>query len=323
MSLSLNKRALKVIERILSHEREYGVKVHQIDGSTVIDAGVEIFGTYELGVEISKICLACLGDVKLSEIEICSISFPKIEVHTNYPIEACIISQMAGWNLKLSNFQANVSGPGKVLARKPKKIFEKFQYFEDSDEAVLVLETSKIPNSEVVDYLANTCKVLKSNLYIITTSPTSLSGITQICARIVEVAILKLLNMEFPLRNIIYSFGSCPIPYPVPNYLTSSGLANDFIIYAGKVTLMINHDDSDLKNLCSELVSSASSGYGVLLSEELERVGEEFLYKIDPKIFSPSQVQIYSLKTGKVYSAGKIDKNIITKILSKYYGVKA
>ena len=91
------------------------------------------------------------------------------------------------------------------------------------------------------------------------------------------------------------------------------GRANDAILYGGIAHYFVNHnDDGFLEGLIKKAVSSASKNYGKPFSEIFEEAGRDF-YKIDPQIFAPAMMTITNQRTGKTFTAGKINVKVLLK----------
>lgn len=309
---SMNKLAVDLIKKSIDMSRELRVDVLDIGGATVVDAGVKASGSFDMGVIVSKVCLGGLASVDLSPIFIEDIVLPAVAVSTDYPIEACMASQLAGWRIRVGDFFANGSGPARVLAKKPKKLFESIGYVEYSDETALVLETSRLPNEDVVKYVSVETKVEPKNIYIIAVAPNSIAGSVQVSARIVETGIFKLNTMGFDIKSIRYGFGSCPIAPLHPDPLIMMGRTNDMLLYGGFTYYIVDYpDDAKLMECVRKAPSSSSKDYGKSFVELVKQFGEEILYKVDPNIFAPAVVTINNTKSGKTFKAGNINANII------------
>ncbi|MCX8162018.1 MAG: methenyltetrahydromethanopterin cyclohydrolase, partial [Candidatus Bathyarchaeota archaeon] len=192
-TLSVNKLALNLVEELMDNHEYYQVKVSNGPlGSTIVDAGIEARGGFEAGRIITEICMGGLGKASISFESFDGRILPAVKVHTDHPVIATMASQYAGWRVKVGKFFALGSGPARALSLEPKTLYEKIGYRDESDEAVIVFETSSKPDESVVDYVAGKCGVKPSNLYIILTPTMSLSAMVQISGRIVETGIHKL-----------------------------------------------------------------------------------------------------------------------------------
>ncbi|MCC6057411.1 MAG: methenyltetrahydromethanopterin cyclohydrolase [Desulfurococcaceae archaeon] len=308
----MNKIAANIVVDAVNREKELKIQVIKIGGATVLDMGVKARGSLEAGLVVSRICLGGLATVGVEPFYLGYTVLPAVTVSTDYPVEACIASQLAGWRIQVKDFQANGSGPARVLARKPRKLLDAIGYTEVSDEAVLVLETDRYPSEEVVLYIANETKVQPNNLYLVLVSPASIAGSVQVSARIVETGIFKLNTIGFDIKSIIYGYGVCPIAPLHPDPLIMAGRTNDMLLYGGTTFYIVDYpDDEKLREFVEKSPSSASKDYGKSFTEAVKTYGWDFLYKVDPSIFAPAVITINNARSGRTYTAGKINTDIL------------
>jgi methenyltetrahydromethanopterin cyclohydrolase len=314
--ISVNKLALNLVKELMDNQEYYQVKVLSGPlGSSIIDAGIEARGGFEAGRIITEICMGGLGKASLSFEYFDGKILPAIRVYTDHPIVATMASQYAGWRIKVGKFFALGSGPARALSLEPKMLYEKIGYRDESDEAVIVFETSSKPDEAVVEYIANKCGVKPSNLYIILTPTTSLSALVQIAGRIVETGIHKLNEIGFDINRIVYGCGYAPIAFPHPDFGRSMGRSNDVILYGGVAFYGVDfEDDEALDKFISETPSSASKDYGRPFHQIFKEAGYDF-YKIDPHLFAPASVIAFNVRTGKVHKAGRVDVEILLRSL--------
>jgi len=308
---------MKLVRELCAKADMYRVKVKKSKtGASVIDAGLEAEGSIEAGKIITEICLGGLGQAKISTIQIGSKSLPSILVTTNFPAISTLGSQMAGWQIKSKDFQALGSGPARALALKPKSIFEQIDYKDKYDEAVLVLETDKEPPEDVVVNIAKSCRIDIGKLFLVVVPITSISGITQVSGRVVEMGIYKLVNMGVDPKCILYAEGSAPILPAHQDPVEAMGRSNDAILYGGETHVVLNYDeDVELRRLTEKSVSSASEQYGQSFAEILKKTDFDF-YKIDSQLFAPAVMTIENKRTGRTFSAGKINSDVLLRTIN-------
>jgi methenyltetrahydromethanopterin cyclohydrolase len=317
MTLSMNKLAARLVAEMLAREEELKVTSTRIAGATVIDAGVKARSSFEAGIYVSKICLGGLASVSATSYRIREYYVPAVEVSTDHPVEACMASQLAGWRISVKDFFANGSGPARALARKPKKLFEKIGYSEESDEAVLVLETEKYPDEDVIKYISSEARVKPESLYILLVSPASIAGSVQVSARIVETGMFKLHTLEFDLRTILYGHGVCPVAPLHSSPLKMAGRSNDMLLYGGVTFYTVDYpDDAKLSEYVSKAPSSASKDYGKSFTELVDQYGWDFLYKVDPSIFAPALLIVNNARSGSTLLSGRINYDVLERALT-------
>ena len=140
--LSVNNNSLKLVRKILENPEYYNVILENIDGARIIDCGIKAKGGYEAGRLLTEICLGGYGRTGISVKKYGDLMLPSVNVYTDSPSIAALGSQLAGWRIKIGDYQAIGSGPARALSLKPKEIYDKIGYKDNSSSAVIVLETS-------------------------------------------------------------------------------------------------------------------------------------------------------------------------------------
>jgi len=309
--MSLNKDALKIFEEIIERKSELECSVsEQSNGTTILDAGIDVPGSNEAGRLVGEICLGGAGKVELSEVTIDDLTLPSVIVTTDKVTEACLCSQYAGWTVTVEKYFAMASGPARAIAR-VEKLYKKLGYSEESDVAVIVLETRESPPENVTEYIAEKCGVPTSGLYVVVAPTACLAGSVQISARIVEVGVHKLHELKFDPWKIRKGRGIAPIAHVAKKDTKAMGITNDCILYAGDTFYDIEPSEGDdLKALIEKVPSSTSEQYGTPFYKLFKSFDFDF-YKVDPLLFSPAKISITDISTGTEYSAGALDSGVL------------
>jgi methenyltetrahydromethanopterin cyclohydrolase len=210
------------------------------------------------------------------------------------------------------------------LARKPKDLYESLGYSEESDIAVIVLETEKKPPETIIQFIAEKCKIQTKNLYAVMFSTTSLAGATQVSGRIVETGLHKLERLELDPLAVKHAWGYAPIVPVHPDSGESMGRTNDAILYGGVTNYTVDYEDEQkLESIVKQAPSSASkmlqeakklAGENPRFMDIFREAGFDF-YKIDTNIFAPAMVAITNKRTGKTFKAGTVDYGVMKKSL--------
>lgn len=317
-TLSVNELAWKLLVKMLENSDLYGVKVRKSElGTVIVDAGLEAKGGFQAGEIITQICMGGCGKAKIICKKYGKLEFPSIFVYTDHPVIATLGSQYAGWQIKEEEYFAIGSGPARALALKPKKIYDEIGYKDNFNKAIVVLETDKPPSSKLIKRIASDCKIDPKNLAIILTPTTSIAGAVQVSGRIIETGIHKLRRIGLNPNVILHAWGIAPIPPSHPKFPNAMARTNDAILYGGSASYVVEHDDDELKKIVKKAPSTASEAYGKPFIEIFKEAKYDF-YKVDPDLFAPAIVSIYNKKTGRVFSAGRIN----TDILETSLGVK-
>jgi methenyltetrahydromethanopterin cyclohydrolase len=229
-------------------------------------------------------------------------------------------SQFAGWQIKGEGFSAIASGPARALALKPKNLYEKLAYKEESDIAVIVLETEKKPSEAVIQVVADKCRVLPKNVYAVMFSTTSLTGATQVSGRIVETGLHKLERLEFDPLLVKHAWGYAPIVPVHPSSSEAMGRTNDAILYGGVTNYTVDfEDEAKLEAIAKQAPSSASkmlqearklAAKNPRFLDIFKEAGFDF-YKVDPDLFAPAVVSVTNKRTGKTVRAGALDVDVL------------
>jgi methenyltetrahydromethanopterin cyclohydrolase len=307
----VNNLTYEIIKTIQTKPDYYGVKINQLpSGSTVIDTGIEAPGGFDAGLLTTEIAMGAAGKAQLGFSDYDGLHLPTVIVSTDHPGIALFGAQLAGWRVKADDYQADGSGPARALALRPKTVFEKIKYKDESDVAIILLETEEKPPDAAALYIADRCKVKPENVYIVLTSTTSMSGMIQISGRVVEVGFFRLDLLGFDLGKIKYASGYAPIMPVHPDGGKSMGRAEDAITYGGVVNYVVDEDEDVIKNIINKASSLTSPDYGRPSYDIFKSANFDFT-KIDPAIFAPAMVTITCSRTGSSYTSGEINYGLI------------
>jgi methenyltetrahydromethanopterin cyclohydrolase len=311
--LSVNQMAYRLVKKLCEQSEEFGVLIKKLpSGVTLIDAGIKAHSGFAAGQVLTEICLGGLGTAEITYKSYGDLKLPSILVHTDYPAISSLGSQFAGWQIKAGKYAAMGSGPARALSLKPKELYEKISYRDESDLGILVLETSQQPPEEAVAKIAEECKVVPANLFLFMAPTSSVAGSVQISGRIVETGLHKLTELGVDPKTVTHACGIAPIAPVHPKLAQAMGRTNDSIIYLGTAYYTVEGDDEELKKVLEKAPASASKGYGKPFMEIFKEAGYDF-YKIDPGLFAPAVFVINNAKSGKTFCAGKIDLEVFKK----------
>jgi len=111
------------------------------------------------------------------------------------------------------------------------------------------------------------------------------------------------------VRRVVAGYGSCPLPPVARDDMAALGRTNDAVLYGGQVHLTVAGDD-DLSELVERLPASASKDYGEPFGKVFKAAGYDF-YAIDPLLFSPAQIRLTSLGSGRSFEAGRVNLEVL------------
>lgn len=312
-----NEVSFRIVNEILECPEKFGVVVTELDGgATILDCGVHARGGFEVGRLAIDICLGGLGKASLTMAQLGDLALPAATVMTDSPAIATLGIQ-AGYPLFEQEETTSVaSGPARVLAQKPKELFDMLDVNDDSRVGVIVLQMDELPSVELSKRIATECNIDPAFLFMLITPLRSIAGATQIAGRAIEDVTFTMWEiLHYDVRKVKQMIGTAPIA-PVCISGEMKIFPDDFLCYGGTVYMTIEPDSEDLDRLAKELVFESTPICGKTFSQLLKHAKNDFK-KIPgyPGIFRPAQVMINNLKTGKVCEAGKVNPSAIKKCL--------
>jgi methenyltetrahydromethanopterin cyclohydrolase len=316
-ALSVNMLAYQLAQKLLDNPELYGVAVSKSTaGATIIDAGVKAPGGFQAGKILTELCLGGAGKAKLGFKAYENLDLPSITITTDHPAVAALSSQFAGWRIKEENGNIAIgSGPARALALKPKDVYTEIDYKDQSDKAVLTLESNQLPTDLLIEKVTASCNIAAQNLIIVVAPTASIAGITQVTGRIVEVGIHKLKTLGLNPKVIRYAMGYAPISPQGTDFEVAMARTNDAILYGGTVYCTVDYDDeAALQKIVNQAPSMMSKDYGKPFLQIFREADKDF-YKIDHNLFAPAVLMINNARTGKTFKAGKINPKVLSESL--------
>ncbi|HNS25554.1 MAG: methenyltetrahydromethanopterin cyclohydrolase [Methanobacteriaceae archaeon] len=315
--VSVNVEAKKTVDLMIKKADELNIAVDVLsNGSTVIDAGVNVSGSFKAGELYTKVCLGGLADVGISIPGDLSEKFalPSVKIKTDFPSISTLGSQKAGWSVSVGDFFALGSGPARALALKPAETYEEIGYKDDADIAILTLEADQLPGTDVTEAIAKDSGVSPENVYVLVAPTSSLVGSIQISGRVVENGTYKMLEfLHFDVNKVKHAAGIAPIAPVDPDGLKAMGKTNDAVLFGGRTYYYVESEEGDdIKSVAEKLPSSASDGYGKPFFDVFKEAEFDF-YKIDKGMFAPAEVVINDLRTGEIFKAGYVNSELLQK----------
>lgn len=310
---SLNALSNPLVETLVADAEILRLAVTTENGARMVDAGATVRGSIEAGRRIAEICLGGLGTVSIAPAGPIAAWPYSVIVHSADPVLACLGSQYAGWSLADetgdSGFFALGSGPGRAVSV-VEDLYAELGYRDAADRTALVLEAAGGPPASVVAKVAEACGLPAEALTFIYAPTQSLAGSTQVVARVLEVALHKAHTVGFDLHRIVDGIGSAPLSPQHPDFIQAMGRTNDAIIYGGRVQLFVEADEADARQLAEQLPSTTSADHGAPFADIFARVNGDF-YKIDGALFSPAEVIVTSVTTGKSFRGGRLMPELV------------
>ncbi len=307
---TLNERALRLADHMASTAVALRIEVHTLPGGgRVLDCGVKTLGGLQAGLALARVCLAGQAEVSLAAGDIAGVPCPLVQVVTDQPVSACMASQYAGWQIAVGKFFGMGSGPMRAVYGK-EELFDHIPGREQSPVAVGAIETRKLPDDGVFEYLSKALNLPPPKITLLAAPAASPAGNLQVVARSIETALHKLHELNFDLGQIVSSFGTAPLPPVAKDELSAIGRTNDAILYGGRVVLWVNSDDDRIAEVGPKVPSCSSPDYGAPFAGIFERYERDF-YKIDPMLFSPAEIVFCNLKSGRSHAFGRTKADVL------------
>jgi methenyltetrahydromethanopterin cyclohydrolase len=315
-ALSVNQMAYQKAQKLIDNPHLYGVAVTKSTaGATIIDAGVNAPGGFQAGKTLIELCLGGAGKVQLGFKTYGDLAFPSVTVSSDHPAIAMLGSQFAGWRIKDGDQIAIGSGPIRALALKPKDVYEEIGYKDQSDRAVLTLESNALPSDTLIEKVTGASGIAPENLIVVVAPTASVAGLTQVAGRVVEVGIHKLRTLGLNPNLIRYAMGYAPIPPVGKDFEVAMARTNDAILYGGTVYCTVDYDDEvALQKIVDQAPSMASKDYGKPFMQIFREADKDF-YKIDHGLFAPALLMINNAKTGRTFKTGQINPKVLAQAL--------
>lgn len=309
-TLTLNERALRLADYAASNAAALRIQAsNTAGGARIIDCGVKTPGGLQAGLALARVCLAGQAEIALQPGEVAGIACPSVVINSDHPVLACMASQYAGWPISVGKYFAMGSGPMRAIHAR-EELFEHIPGKEEAPVAVGCLETRKLPDDAVIEHLSQALKLPANKITLLAAPAASIAGNLQVVARSLETALHKLHELNFDLEQVVAGFGSAPLPPVAKDELNAIGRTNDAILYGGRVTLWVQSEDDRIAEIGPKVPASASSDYGAPFASIFERAGHDF-YKIDPMLFSPAEIVLGNLKTGRAFAFGRTRADVL------------
>lgn len=316
--ISVNQRAHAMVRQMIDDAEALGVEAIRLkSGATVLDCGVKTAGSLEAGRLFVLAGLGGLGRLEFTR-QLFSpgvagmereFSLQAVSVAVHQPHIACLGSQYAGWPVRVGKFSAIGSGPARALYA-DEEVFRKIEYRDKAQTAILVLETRDLPGEDAARFVAEKCNVPLEQLFLLVAPTASLVGSIQIASRVVETGLHKLMELGFDTRQVKGAYGICPMAPVAGDDVRGIGRTNDAILYGGQAFYTVDAWDEELSDLIERIPSTSSRDYGTSFYELFTRSGGDF-FKIDRMLFSPAEVSINNIASGRTFRAGRLHPGLL------------
>jgi len=307
----MNERAWRLCDQSIERADDLRLASHRLaNGARVVDAGIGVPGGFGAGLMLARLCMGGLGHAAFASLTIGGEQWPGVGVWTDHPAVACMASQYAGWAIGPEGYFAMGSGPLRAKARVERELYGKLEYAENAARGVLVLESRKLPTEAVAEWVGGKAGLAPDALTFAVAPTASLAGGVQIAARVIETGLHKMDTIGFDVRRVVSATGTAPVPPVAKSDIKAIGRTNDCVLYGGQARYTIDAGDEELAELADRLPASHSADYGAPFADIFERYGHDF-YKIDPMLFSPGEVWLTSVPSGRTFQAGRLNPDVL------------
>lgn len=300
--MSANAATLRLFDKMARRARELMVETHTLpNGARVIDAGVSAPGSTEAGLMAARVTLGERARVELRK----EGGRTWVHVESDAPALATLGCQFAAWMVPMGGSWGMASGPGRILARKPKSLYERLGFAERSDVAVFFLEAARMPAPVEAEFLAKGCGLEPRALRVVVAPPESPAGLVQICSRALENGMLRLYNEGFPVDRIQRAWGRAPLAEPPKGTKDPVSFLNDNIRFAGEATAEVEWSPpEELQGWAARAVTAGTPEEGKPFAQILAEAKGDFR-NIPVRVFAPARFTFVETRSGKKFEAGK------------------
>ncbi|MFB6091518.1 MAG: methenyltetrahydromethanopterin cyclohydrolase [Haloquadratum sp.] len=304
---SINRMAIELIDEAIDFADELRVEPYELDsGATVLDFGVDAEGGIEAGMLLAEVQTAGLSTVQTRMDDVAGVSLPRVELQTDHPALSLLCSQKAGWELGFDDppFDGLGAGPARALVAEEDE-FRDLGFADEFDLTVLSVESIDLPGDRVAEHVAERAGVDPSGVFLPAYATGSTVGSVTAAARAAELALFRLFELGYDVRNVHSAFGSAPLA-PI-SYDESVAMArtNDALAYGGEVHLTVAEDFEEFHRV----PSSAREEFGRPFEEIFAEADWDF-YEVPESVFAPAEVTV-DVIDGPTYALGETDEELL------------
>ena len=304
---SLNRMAIELVDEAIDFADELRVDAHELpSGAMVLDFGVDAPGGMEAGMLLAEIQTAGLATVQSRMDGIAGAPTPHVELATDHPALALLCSGKAGWELTFEEpaFDGLGSGPARALVAEEDE-FHELEYADEFDLTVLAVESVNLPGDAVAEHVAERAGVEPSAVFLPTYATGSTVGSVTGAARAAELAVFRLFELGYDVRNVRSAVGSAPVAPVTTDERLAMARTNDAVAYGGEVHLTVAEDFEDF----DRVPSTAREEYGVPFAEIFAAADWDF-YEIPAAVFAPAKVTV-DVVNGPTHVLGGTDEELL------------
>lgn len=302
---ALNRLATELVDEAIDFAAELDIAVHPLEGdAAVIDFGVVHEGALEAGLLLAEIQTAGLASVQTTIADIAGAPRTHVELSTDQPAMALLCAGKAGWELSVDGFEGLGSGPARALVA-VEDVYDRIGYREDSEFAVLAVETETLPDESVAAHVAEQTGVPESAVFLPAYATSSITGSVVAASRAAELATYRLVELGYDPLDVLSVSCRAPVAPVAADESMAMALTNDAVAYGGRVHLTLAEPVDGV----DEIVSAAGDDYGRPFAAIFDEVGWE-VGDLPVDLFGPAAVTV-DVVGGETYTAGEVREGVL------------
>jgi len=309
---SLNRQAKRIVDQVIHDAEVLNVLVSRLqNGTTLIDMGQQVAGSWQAGLFYAEITMGGLGQARFETFKLDEYILPAVRVTSAHPLLVGWVSQKhADEPLTNDGLAPILTGPAKALLHPPDPSVVLAGYYDDSDVAVASFQTDRPITTDLATRVAERCCVDPENLYVVVAPTTSLACGIQVSARPIDQVMHRLHEEGLDIHSVRYAAGLAPVAPLSADELVAMGRINDALLYGGQIMLYVEGDDDQIAETIDRLPTQARPEYGRPFKEIFEAHDCDF-HKMDLRLHSLALVQINNIRSGRSFSAGEINYDVL------------
>lgn len=302
---SLNRMATELVDEAIDFADELAIDVHTLSGdAAMLDFGVDLPGGIEAGLLLAEIQTAGLATLGTDLRDVAGAPLTHVECSTDQPALALLCAGKAGWEVGVEGFEGLGSGPARALvAEEP--IFQRINYRDEFDFAVLALESDRLPDERVASYVAERAGVSESAVFLPTYSTASVTGSVVSASRAAELAVFRLVELGYDPLDVLSVTGSAPVAPVAADEAAAMAATNDALAYGGRVHLVVDRPFDRF----DEIVSTARTDHAKPFVDIFEGVDWQY-GELPLELFGPARVTV-DVVGGDTHVVGEVSEDIL------------
>ncbi|MFB6297499.1 MAG: methenyltetrahydromethanopterin cyclohydrolase [Salinirussus sp.] len=302
---SLNRMATELVDEAIDFADELAIDVLGLEGEAVVlDFGVELPGAIEAGLLLAEITTAGLATVGSRIEPVAGTPLTHVDLTTDHPALALLCAGKGGWELAVDGFEGLGSGPARALVAE-EGVFDRLGYRDESDFAVLAVESERLPGPDVAARVAERTGVPESGVFLPAYRTASVTGSVLGAARAAEMAVFRLSELGYDPRDVLSVSGRAPVVPVAGDEATAMARTAGAVAYGGQVHLVVDEPFDRF----DAVVSTAAEEYGVPFADVFS--SEDWaLADLPVDLFGPAQVTV-DVVGGDTHSLGATREDIL------------